>query len=634
MMPEVSLAGATPDAATVDQENPWPGLEAYREADKEFFHGRIEESDELLRSVLRAQLTVFFGKSGLGKTSLLQAGLFPRLREQSVIPIYIRLAFSPDRPSLNAQVKNAISKAAAAMSLEAPPAKENETLWEYFHRQEADFWNERNQIMVPVLVFDQFEEIFTKGRGDANRVKASEAFLVELGDLIEGRPPATLKEYLDANPQEAGRFSFSRHNYRIVISLREDFLPELEGLKERIPSLYHNRLRLLPMNGEAACNVVAQAQVLIKPDVAEKVVRFVAAEERLDKPQKDLVIEPALLSVVCRELNNKRKELKEPRISADLLEGSQKEILDGFYERSVAGLPLTARTFIEERMVNDFGYRESVALESALRIRGFGQEVIDRLVERRLIRKEEREGRERLELTHDLLAKVIVASRDRRRQLEQQQEIAAQKFAKAEKRIRRIIVSVLGFAVIIGIASLWFLYNQSVKERLEAKDRQTMLEKYKNEIMETKKELIEKQNQRIKESFNMRQAVLSYDNDAFERALKNIQKETKINFKAKAKYLYKSNSGKEWYRFKMYPSEQSKSADFGNIALITYIMYKQTFSSPLIVTGPNSDFTGTYEGIGCLSEVTALIEYKNPERPMSYAQFNMCDIVEGYPRKR
>jgi hypothetical protein len=84
----------------------------------------------------------------------------------------------------------------------------------------------------------------------------------------------------------------------------------------------------------------------------------------------------------------------------------------------------------------------------------------------------------------------------------------------------------------------------------------------------------------------------------------------------------------------MYPSEQSKSADFGNIALITYIMYKQTFSSPLIVTGPNSDFTGTYEGIGCLSEVTALIEYKNPERPMSYAQFNMCDIVEGYPRKK
>jgi hypothetical protein len=229
MIPNVSIGGATPDAATVDRDNPWPGLEAYREADKEFFHGRREESGELLRSVLRAQLTVFFGKSGLGKTTLLQAGLFPHLREQPVIPIYIRLAFPADQPSLNAQVKDSIYKAAAAMSIEAPPAKEKETLWEYFHRQEADFWNKRNQIMLPVLVFDQFEEIFTRGRADGAQEKASDAFLVELGDLIEGRPPATVKEYLDANPEEAGRFAFSRHHYRIVLSLRKISCPNLRG---------------------------------------------------------------------------------------------------------------------------------------------------------------------------------------------------------------------------------------------------------------------------------------------------------------------------------------------------------------------------------------------------------------------
>ena len=44
------------------------------------FHGRDEEAAELARRVQRKNLTVLFGQSGLGKTSLLRAGLVPRLR--------------------------------------------------------------------------------------------------------------------------------------------------------------------------------------------------------------------------------------------------------------------------------------------------------------------------------------------------------------------------------------------------------------------------------------------------------------------------------------------------------------------------------------------------------------------------
>ena len=63
-----------------DPQNPWPGLLQYEEADREFFQGRQAETDELLRLVMRTRLSVLFGLSGLGKSSLLQAGLFPRLR--------------------------------------------------------------------------------------------------------------------------------------------------------------------------------------------------------------------------------------------------------------------------------------------------------------------------------------------------------------------------------------------------------------------------------------------------------------------------------------------------------------------------------------------------------------------------
>ena len=63
----------------LDHDNPWPGLESYEEDAQYFFFGREHKVEELLNKVLDAPVTVLFGRSGLGKTSLLQAGLFPLL---------------------------------------------------------------------------------------------------------------------------------------------------------------------------------------------------------------------------------------------------------------------------------------------------------------------------------------------------------------------------------------------------------------------------------------------------------------------------------------------------------------------------------------------------------------------------
>ncbi len=70
------------DGAAVDERNPWLGLASYTEETRGFFYGRDEEVAELARRVQRKLLTVLFGQSGLGKTSLLRAGLVPRLRAQ------------------------------------------------------------------------------------------------------------------------------------------------------------------------------------------------------------------------------------------------------------------------------------------------------------------------------------------------------------------------------------------------------------------------------------------------------------------------------------------------------------------------------------------------------------------------
>ena len=82
-----AVAAGKAHAPTLDRDNPWPGLGSYDESARLYFNGRGEEITELARRVLDEPLTVLFGRSGLGKSSLLRAGLFPLLREKGFVPI-------------------------------------------------------------------------------------------------------------------------------------------------------------------------------------------------------------------------------------------------------------------------------------------------------------------------------------------------------------------------------------------------------------------------------------------------------------------------------------------------------------------------------------------------------------------
>lgn len=75
---------------------PYKGPEAFREEDRELFYGRDREIARVLNTCKSSKLVVVTGASGCGKTSLVQAGLLPRLREQGyrVLPV-IRPGTSP-----------------------------------------------------------------------------------------------------------------------------------------------------------------------------------------------------------------------------------------------------------------------------------------------------------------------------------------------------------------------------------------------------------------------------------------------------------------------------------------------------------------------------------------------------------
>jgi len=136
----VSPLGETLPATTsvaIDPEHPWLGLFSYSEETLAYFHGREEETAELCRRVQRKSLTVLFGQSGLGKTSLLRAGVVPRLRKEGYCPVYVRVDYAPESPRPSEQIKQAIFRATAESGHWTRPgtAIEGESLWEFLHHR-------------------------------------------------------------------------------------------------------------------------------------------------------------------------------------------------------------------------------------------------------------------------------------------------------------------------------------------------------------------------------------------------------------------------------------------------------------------------------------------------------------------
>ncbi|MSU50069.1 MAG: hypothetical protein EXS37_13460 [Opitutus sp.] len=468
-------------------------MASFTEDARAFFFGREKETEELVRLIRRNTLTILFGQSGLGKSSLLQAGAFPQLREADFLPLYLRLDHSINvaglaeagsgkpgsatpatPPPLADQVKSALTAAFASAGADAPGFRASETLWEYFHRKDIDIWSAKNRLLTPVLAFDQFEEIFTLGRATDAQRERGRAFLVELADLVENRAPAELRAKFDSGELDIARFNFEKPSCQVVLSLREDFLPDLESLKHEMRSIMQSRMRVRRLNGTQALEIVQKpAPHLLADGVAERIVEFVAgvrggSVERLT----EMEVEPALLSVICRELNERRRTLGQPQISADLVSGNRREILTDFYERSVADLPEAMRAFVEDHLLTKSGFRDNLALETALEFPGVTRPLIDTLVARRLVRLEDRLGVQRVELTHDVLAEVIRAARDTRQQrlaleaAREKERLTLAAAARAGRRQRFVIVGLVAAVAALLVGAFFGLRAQRRAEQL------------------------------------------------------------------------------------------------------------------------------------------------------------------------
>lgn len=410
--------------ATVDPQNPWPGPDAYDEASRDFFKGREAEAAELFRLIRMAPLTVLYSKSGLGKTSLLQAGLFPLLRREHYLPVPLRLDFAQATviPPLE-QVMQRLVMALKGSAAEYPQPQSGEGVWEYLHRRDAEFWSPDNYPLVPVLIFDQFEELFSRTGGNAQLIRQ---VFNDLADLIENRIPAEVAS--ETAGARRSRLDLLAQHYRVLLSFREDYLPDVRTWEKQVPSLLRSTLRLDPMTRECAIRAVEETgKAVLEADVAPYIVDFVGRREQAagTVDTSDVVIEPVLLSLCCTQLNLRRA--KGARIDIELVKNAGQDILESFYrgaleDPDVKGEPDVAH-FIETYLIQGDHFRGDYPKQEALDEHKLRETQLSALTDRiRLVRIVYRSDTARIELIHDRLVPVVRKARDQRQALEAQAE--------------------------------------------------------------------------------------------------------------------------------------------------------------------------------------------------------------------
>jgi hypothetical protein len=399
-------------------------MRPYSEDDAPFFFGREAEAADLRVRIERSRLTLLYAQAGLGKTSLIRAGLAPELSKHGYLPVYLRpRALLGDEEEPISKIINEIKIAVKARGIETIGNCEARSLWELLHRDSFALWDaSRRTIVIPVLIFDQFEELFQVLEEPRPITRNVRILLDNLADLIENRLPTHLRGV------EINEFHFDLKStdYRVVFSFREDYLPHIRQLRHILPSVIENHLRLEPLTGNQALEIILKAgKKLIERDAAMILVRGVGkrsgvlivlsskGEEAFghaDNGLGELIVEPALLSVMCFYQNAARIQTKAEKISAGLLQ--QKRIQDIFveyYHWALSDIDSKTRHFVESMLITADGRRVPYPVSE------LGEAVasasINKLITRGVLRRESFEGEERLELSHDLLIAPIQSSR-------------------------------------------------------------------------------------------------------------------------------------------------------------------------------------------------------------------------------
>ncbi|MEP7381716.1 MAG: WD40 repeat domain-containing protein [Gemmatimonadota bacterium] len=206
-----------------DSACPYPGLEAFSAENRHFFFGRASDTQLLISNLYASPLTVVYGSSGVGKTSVILAGVVPEVEREGEAAILVHRTWQDAARARS--LGNRLAQLVGA-ALGQPPIAADVPL-DVLAERLAARW--RRPIF---LVFDQFEEYFLYNEPSDEPGSLDG----ELARLINRRD-------LDVN---------------VMIVLREDSLAALDRFRHRIPTLLNNLYRLEHLTADEARTAIEQ----------------------------------------------------------------------------------------------------------------------------------------------------------------------------------------------------------------------------------------------------------------------------------------------------------------------------------------------------------------------------------------
>ena len=351
---------------------PYKFLDYYTEQDSQIFFGREQEVEAICSQILAHRSFILHGRSGVGKSSILRAGLMPRLKSEGHRIFVIRSFTDPLH-----QMTGALSDLSGNDS-----HLESETNLENLIQQAAKSSPDR----FIIFFLDQFEEFFSLLPEEIRQ------------RFINTTAPLIANENLPL---------------RLVFTLREDLLAEMSRIKPAIPEIFHHEYRLKRLDREQAALAITgpatSSGCRYEPQLVERLLDDLSDHEGIDPPQ---------MQIVCDNLYDARDSQGNITLAAYERLGTASQILAGYLERVMRrfnSADLRAAREVLTALISPDGQRlvlRERELISRIQARLMdGAKLADRLIEElvaaRVVRRRSQEGEAWLELAHDFLTPEV-----------------------------------------------------------------------------------------------------------------------------------------------------------------------------------------------------------------------------------
>ncbi len=436
----------------MDWLSPYKGLSPFEdsELDASFFFGRAREQEIITANLTAARLTLLYGLSGVGKSSVLKAAVVRRLRE---LPGPLAVVFFDRwRDDPGARLREAVAEPVGVQ----PEGSLADTLDAVCARLGGELY----------VILDGVEEYFVYHEGEH-----------EAGTFAADFPDAVTRPGLRAY---------------FLLSLREDALAGLDQFKARIPSLFGNSLRLEHLDRPAAREAIIgpleqynrmtpDAPVGIEPELVEAVLDQVAAGKvDLGRPGRGAVesgadgarVETPYLSLVLERLWRAEHVAGSRLLRLSTLEvlGGAEQIVRDHLDDALAMLPAVSQEAAAEvfnHLVTPSGTKIAHSVSDLADYASLGESELEPMLQvltsERILRPVGgTDGSGRYEIFHDVLADAVLAWRNAfhtNRELERER-------AEAHKRMRRLLVVVA--VAIVALAAMAAVTVFALAERSDA----------------------------------------------------------------------------------------------------------------------------------------------------------------------